>query len=161
MLRTARLRLRPLSADDVAAVEAVYGDEATMTTMPWRRLPDRAAVEAWVRDRLSEQARTRHGTYVVSDHEETLIGFCGFLPRDNELEIGWVIRKPHWGHGFATEAVAAVLATATDRRIVAAIRPGNLASMRVAEKVGLRFDHEAGDEFGTLLVYAIDSCSQE
>jgi RimJ/RimL family protein N-acetyltransferase len=161
MLRTARLRLRPISPDDAAAVEAVYGDAATMTTMPWRRLADRGAVDAWLRDRLSEQARTRHGTYVISDHEGTLVGFCGFLPRDEELEIGWVIQKPHWGNGFATEAVAAVLATTEDRRIVAAIRPGNLASMRVAEKVGLRFDHEAGDEFGALLVYANDSCSQE
>jgi hypothetical protein len=33
--------------------------------------------------------------------------------------------------------------------------------MRVAEKVGLRFDHKTGDEFGTLLVYAIESCSHE
>ena len=132
-----------------------------MTTMPWRRLPDRAAVEVWLRDRLAEQARTGHGTYVITDREGTLIGFCGFLPRDEELEVGWVIQQPHWGNGFATEAVAAVLATARDRRIVAVIRPGNLASIRVADKVGLRFDHEAADEFGALLVYAIDSCSQE
>ena len=102
-----------------------------MTTMPWRRLPDRAAVEVWLRDRLAEQARTGHGTYVITDREGTLIGFCGFLPRDEELEVGWVIQQPHWGNGFATEAVAAVLATARDRRIVAVIRPGNLASIRV------------------------------
>jgi RimJ/RimL family protein N-acetyltransferase len=153
MLRTARLDLRPISAEDVAVVEAVYGNPATMTTMPWRLLPDRAAAEAWLLDRLAEQATTHHGYFVITDREEALIGLCGFMPRGEDLEIGWVVREPHWGDGFATEAAAAVLSSATGRAICAAIRPSNTASIRVAEKIGLRFDHEDDDEYGRLLIY--------
>lgn len=154
MLRTDRLDLRPISADDVAVVEAVYGDPATMTTMPWRLLPSRAAAETWLEDRLSEQADTRHGFYVITDRAGTLIGLCGFLPRGEQFEIGWAIRQPHWGHGFATEAAAAVLSSARDQATFAVIRPSNLASIRVAEKIGLRFDREDDDEYGPLLVYS-------
>jgi RimJ/RimL family protein N-acetyltransferase len=157
MLRTARLDLRLLSADDRAIVEAVYGDPSTMTTMPWRLLRSRKAAEAWLADRRSEHARTGHGTYVVTDREGILVGMCGLQPRGGRLEIGWVIREPLWGHGFATEAAAAVLASAGDRSVFAAIRPGNRASIRVAEKIGLTLDREDGDEFGALLVYTNDT----
>ena len=153
MLRTARLDLRPISPDDVEVVVAVYGDPETMTTMPWRLLPDRAAAEAWLEDRLSDLADTGHGYSVVTDRAGTLIGLCGFMPRGEQFEIGWVICEPHSGSGFATEAAAAVVSSASDRAIFAAIRPGNLASIRVAEKIGLHFDREDQDEHGPLLVY--------
>jgi RimJ/RimL family protein N-acetyltransferase len=154
MLRTARLDLRPISADDVEVVVAVYGDPPTMTTMPWRLLPSRVAAAAWLEDRLSELADTGHGYFVVTDRAGTLVGLCGFMPRGEQFEIGWVIREPHWGHGFATEAAAAVVSSASDRTIFAAIRPGNLASIRVAEKIGLHFDRDDDDEYGPLLVYS-------
>ncbi len=153
-LRTARLVLRQLELDDAPSVQAVYGDPETMVTMPWRLLPDEVTAQAWVNDRVAEQRdRATPGTYLVSDRAGTLVGLCGFLPRAEQLEIGWAIRKHHWGHGFATEAAAAVLSCAGDRTVFAAIRPANRESIRVAEKIGLRFERETVDEHGPLLVY--------
>ena len=74
-----------------------------------------------------------------------VIGLCGVQPLDNgEFELGWWIWKTHWGRGFATEAARAVVeharsAMALDR-LVAVIDPPNAASIRVAEKLGLRFE---------------------
>ncbi len=60
------------------------------------------------------------------------------------LELGWVIRHSRWGNGFATEAARASLAWAwqhvdTDH-IISIIDRGNVASIRVAEKIGERFE---------------------
>jgi RimJ/RimL family protein N-acetyltransferase len=152
-LRTARLHVRALAGDDGAAVAAVYGDAETMVTMPWRLLADPHAVHAWLEARLGEARTGSPGYFVVFDHTAAVVGLCGFIPRDERLEIGWAIRHPHWGRGYASEAAAAVLAQAGDASVFAAIRPGNAASIRVAEKIGLRLEAETHDEYGTILRY--------
>src|SRR5262245_33935185 len=152
-LRTERLHVRALTHDDGAAVAAVYGDAETMVTMPWRLLADQEAVRGWLEVRLGGVGASSPGFFVVLDDAGAVRGLCGVIPRGDRLESGWAIRHPHWGHGYATEAAAAVLAQAGDRSVFAAIRPGNAASVRVAEKIGLRFEAETDDEFGVILQY--------
>lgn len=60
------------------------------------------------------------------------------------VELGWVIRRDRWGQGLATEAAAAALTWAwrhvgTDL-IISLIQPGNMRSVRVAEKIGARHE---------------------
>ena len=59
------------------------------------------------------------------------------------LEVGWLVARERWGEGFATEGGRAALAhafTALDaHRVISAIAPENRASIRVAEKLGLRY----------------------
>jgi len=153
MLQSARLDLHPLTSADADAVALVYGDADTMTTMPWRMLRSRELVDAWLAERIAEHARTGYGMYVVADRDGGIVGFCGFIPRDERLELGWVVHKSYWGRGFATEAADAVLATARDRDVFAAIRPDNAASIRVAAKIGLTLGGETEDEHGALLLY--------
>jgi RimJ/RimL family protein N-acetyltransferase len=153
MLHSARLDLRPLTSDDAAAVALVYGDPETMATMPWRMLATPELVDAWLDERIAEHARSGYGMYVVADRDGSVVGCCGFIPRDDRLELGWVVRKPYWNLGFATEAADAALSTARDRDVFAAIRPDNAASIRVAEKIGLIPSGEAEDEHGPLVIY--------
>ena len=153
-LRTPRLRLRALTHGDDAAVAAVYGDPDTMVTMPWRLLADRDTVRAWIAERLAEATSGSPGFFVVLDHAGTVVGLCGFIPRGERLEIGWAIRHERWGSGYATESAAAVLSEGAAWSVYAAIRPANVASIRVAEKIGLRFEAETEDEFGALVRYA-------
>jgi len=75
------------------------------------------------------------------------------------VELTWVIGRPHWGHGFATEAARAALqwtwgAVDTDR-IVSMIRPDNARSIRVAEKLGERFERADEINGDVIHVYAI------
>lgn len=62
--------------------------------------------------------------------------------REEEAEIGYVLRRDMWGRGFATEAAGAVMRWAYQEqgisRLVATCRPENGASVRVLEKLGLR-----------------------
>ena len=61
-----------------------------------------------------------------------------------ECEMGWALRLPYWGRGYATEAARACVAYAfTDlnrRQIISLIAPENARSIRVAERLGERFE---------------------
>jgi RimJ/RimL family protein N-acetyltransferase len=56
--------------------------------------------------------------------------------------IGWRLQRQHWGQGFASEAAHAVLDEVLRRfkidPVVAIVDPRNTASIRVAEKIGMR-----------------------
>jgi RimJ/RimL family protein N-acetyltransferase len=62
-----------------------------------------------------------------------------------DTEIGWHFHPDHWGHGYATEAAAAVLAyalaTGPDKtgldKLVAVTAPANTASQKVCERIGM------------------------
>jgi ribosomal-protein-alanine N-acetyltransferase len=75
-----------------------------------------------------------------------VIGFAGlkYLDDVNEVDLGYRFFKEHWGKGLATEASRAVVGYGFDvlrlRRIIAIADIDNKASIRVLEKVGLRFE---------------------
>ncbi|ABP54190.1 GNAT family N-acetyltransferase [Salinispora tropica] len=57
-----------------------------------------------------------------------------------EVEIGWHLHPDAWGHGYATEAAAAVLADAFSRgltRVIAVTDPANHASQAVCRRLGM------------------------
>jgi RimJ/RimL family protein N-acetyltransferase len=63
------------------------------------------------------------------------------LPAD-DVEIGWHLHPDHWGHGYATEAGAAVLARAFSAglsRVIAVTAPENVASQAVCRRLGMRY----------------------
>lgn len=70
------------------------------------------------------------------------MGYC-FYPRPEEVEVGYLLDQAFWGKGLATEAAQACLKygfTNFDvESIVAIVHPENIASQRVAEKIGMSF----------------------
>ncbi len=82
------------------------------------------------------------------------IGFAGLqhvsfaAPFTPAVETGWRLARKYWGHGYATEAARAALAHAFGPlglpEIVAFAVPGNMASRRVMERIGMKHD-PAGD----------------
>jgi ribosomal-protein-alanine N-acetyltransferase len=81
---------------------------------------------------------------------EGLFGWNGlqYLPDTDEIEIGYILAKPFWNQGLTTEAAFEGLRFVFEElgldEIVAIIHPENLASQRVAEKLGLHFTRQAG-----------------
>jgi RimJ/RimL family protein N-acetyltransferase len=90
--------------------------------------------------------------------ERKMIGHVGFHgpPREGEkLEVGYTIFPGYRGHGYATEAVVALMGWATSahgiRRFVASVSPTNQPSLAIVRKLGflqtgVQWDEEDGEE---------------
>jgi RimJ/RimL family protein N-acetyltransferase len=87
---------------------------------------------------------------VILKESGELIGDCGLEQMEVEgervAELGYDFRSEYWNQGFATEAACAVREYAFDilklPQLISLIRVGNLASKRVAEKVGMTLAEE-------------------
>jgi RimJ/RimL family protein N-acetyltransferase len=75
------------------------------------------------------------------------------VPDDRQGSVGYALWHEHWGRGLATEAAAAMLDLGFDRlglhRIEATIEPDNSASVRIAEKLGMRLEGRMKERFST------------
>jgi ribosomal-protein-alanine N-acetyltransferase len=82
-------------------------------------------------------------------HLPALYGWCGlgFLPETNEVEVAYLLGKPFWGRGYATEAARASVRYGFETigvdEIVAIVHPENTASRRVIAKLGMSFTRHA------------------
>lgn len=99
----------------------------------------------WISFMLDHYAQNILGMWAVTEKSnDSLIGICGFMPLegDNKYEIGYRIHPKFQGKGYATEAAIAIKDYAIKMQIndfVAFIEEENKASIRVAEKIGMRF----------------------
>jgi RimJ/RimL family protein N-acetyltransferase len=88
-----------------------------------------------------------YGQWAVEEKASgALVGRVGFWEPEGwpAFEVGWMLHRSHWGRGFATEAARAALEHAFQQmgrtHVISLIRVGNLASVRVAERVGERLE---------------------
>jgi RimJ/RimL family protein N-acetyltransferase len=157
---TERLGIRAFEPEDLHALHAVYGDpEVTRWIPAYPTLEHtRRALDLHVRG-----ARDGGPAFwaVIERSSGDLIGDAGLAPLDGgpDIELGYTLGRRWWGRGYATEAARACLAEAFGplgvERAVALIRPGNRASIRVAEKIGLRHEgHRSAHGGAEHLVYA-------
>ena len=144
-LETERLRLRPFAADlsDTDAFWQVMGDPVSMK---WYPAPfDREATRRWIERQLERYETDGSGLLVIEDRATgALLGDCGASFQDVDgrslLELGWHVLRARQGEGIATEAGGAcrdwAFATLRPPFLISLIRPENVASWRVAEKLG-------------------------
>lgn len=168
ILQTRRLTFRHLEPGDLDDLFALYRDPDMR-----RYIPDAPRTLAETREELAwfENGHPRHpelGLWATI-HKETnrFIGRCGLLPWTIdgrfEVEVAYLIDKAHWGQGLGTEAAAGIRDYAFSRlgltRLVCLIDKQNLASIRVAEKIGMAFEKEGRDDLGPFQLYALEEQS--
>lgn len=144
---TPRLFLRPRTMMEFESCLAMDRDpEVTrFVAGPWN---DHLQHESFLRDRIQRSMGEGLGYWSIFPKQvpTQFLGWVMLIPQDGvgpEIEIGWRLNRCAWGHGYATEAARHIVRHAFQcvglQRIVADIHPGNVASIRVAEKIGLRF----------------------
>lgn len=150
VLRTDRLVLRPWRDEDRAPFAALNSDPEVMRYIGDGSTLDRAGSDALVERILGHWEGRGFGLWAVEEAERgAFLGFAGlavpwFLPAVlPAVEVGWRLSRDAWGCGYATEAGHAALGHAFGvlglAEVIATIIPHNAASIRVAEKLGLRF----------------------
>ena len=93
---------------------------------------------------LADYKKYGYGRFAVELKETgEVIGFCGvkYLPEIDLSEVGYRYLKEYWGRGIGTEAAGVCVEFARDdlkiKKLIALIVPENIASIRVAEKLGM------------------------
>jgi RimJ/RimL family protein N-acetyltransferase len=112
---------------------------------------DRALSEAALRRDIGHWDTHRFGLWVIRDRASgQLVGRGGLVHTivggSGGVEVGWAVRHERWGEGIATEMARAALDAAAGEleldEVVSMTLPDNVASRRVMEKIGLRFDRD-------------------
>jgi len=113
---------------------------------------------------LPEYALRGVGRWAVIHREtEAFVGYCGikYIPQDEEYDLGYRFIESCWGKGYATECAQATLDYGRSRlagqRIVGKAFLGNLASIRVLEKIGMRYVGDQTYPEGVVAVYLADN----
>jgi RimJ/RimL family protein N-acetyltransferase len=162
-LETPRLILRMFREEDFETYATICADPDVMRYLGEGKPLTRP--EAWRQMAmiLGHWQLRGYGLWAVEERStRTLIGRIGLFNPEGwpGLELGWVLGKASWGHGYATEGARRVLDHVLGEmgreRVISLIYPGNAASIRVAERIGETlggrtqlFGHE-------VLVYGID-----
>jgi RimJ/RimL family protein N-acetyltransferase len=145
---TARLVLRPPALADAQQVFERYASDPEVTRyLGWPQHRSVADTEAFLGFSAAEWERWPAGPYLIHAREGgRLIGGTGLaFESDTLAATGYVLSKDAWGHGYATEALAAMVDLARDlgvTHLYALCHPDHRASQRVLEKCG--FDREPG-----------------
>ena len=146
VLETERLVLRHLSLNDLDSLAAIQSDVEVMRYMASGPLTWEQTAHNLERC-IALQAENGFSLWgAIEKAGGRLIGRCGLLPHSlqgrDEVEVAYLIARSHWGRGLATEAALALRDHGFDclglDRLVSIIHRDNLASRKVAEKVGLR-----------------------
>ena len=155
-LETERLVIRPWQPDDRPAFTAVMSHPEVTQYVHGGKPYTEAEVDEW----FARQARqiAEHGMCMgamVEKATNRVVGLGGTQPlgTTGDLEIGWILAREAWGHGYATETGAAamrhVLETLNRPRVVAIIDPGNEPSKRVAARLGMKYEATyTGEQLG-------------
>ena len=147
VLTTERLKLRPYRRDDLDSLLPVLGDPHSMRYYP--HAFSRGECSAWIERQLQRYEMDGFGLWAVELRETGgFVGDCGLTMQtvDDalEVEVGWHVHPDHQGQGIATEAGLgcrdhAFLSLGLTR-LISLVRPENVPSCRVAEKIGMHME---------------------
>jgi RimJ/RimL family protein N-acetyltransferase len=163
VLETERLVLRWLMPDDAAFVHELMNDPGWIRHIGDRGIRSIEDARHYIDERLHAQCvRLGYGlNRVALRASDTPVGICGLVRRDwlDSPDLGYAFLPQYRGRGCATEAAAAMLEHARDvlgmGRIAAIVSPDNEDSIRVLERVGMKFERRVTppDESSEVCLY--------
>jgi RimJ/RimL family protein N-acetyltransferase len=148
VLETERLILRQFSTGDAEFILELLNEPSFIQNIGDRGVRTLDDATAYITSvPLASYAKNGFGLYLVILKETNEpIGMCGLIKRDRlkDVDIGYAFLPKFWSRGYAVESTLAVKAYAKEviglKRMVAITDPANEASIRVLEKIGLKFE---------------------
>lgn len=157
------MRLREYTLADLDDLAAMFADAEHMRY--YERPKTREEAAAWIDWNLGLYAEHGFGLWVAESIDRgEFLGNVGLTPQTvdeaTDIEVGWHIKRDYWNRGLATEAAVACRDYGFDnlglKRLISIVHPDNMASRRVAEKIGMAFEKETVRDAGTVLVYSLE-----
>jgi [ribosomal protein S5]-alanine N-acetyltransferase len=146
LLRTSRLTLRPLAADDAPALFAIMRDPETMRFWDWPAFTDAETVEEIVAAQIADM-EAGNALYWAVCRDGPAIGCCDLSEIDGHharAEVGFLFGRGSWGQGFAVEAMGAIVDYAFGElgleRLWARFHAGNEKSRALLERLGFTYE---------------------
>ncbi|HET9589470.1 MAG TPA: GNAT family N-acetyltransferase [Anaerolineales bacterium] len=166
ILETERLLLRKISTDDAEFMLQLLNEPSFIQNIGDRGVRTLEDANAYILNGpAASYSRNGFGLYLVLLKETNEpIGICGLVKRVglDDVDIGYAFLPKFWSKGFAFESARAVKDYAKNvvglRRIVAITDPANAGSIRVVEKLGLRFERmiRLSEDDIELRLYAVE-----
>ncbi|MCW5900271.1 MAG: GNAT family N-acetyltransferase [Flavobacteriales bacterium] len=159
---TERLHLREMTPDDADHAFLLNSDPEVVRYTgdgPFASVEEARAFLAAYPD------YRRHGFgrwAMMRTADDAWLGWCGLKRlEDGTVDLGYRLLREHWGRGYATEAAQASLELGFGQfgleTIVGRVAQGNIASIRVLEKLGMRYwKTDVCDHDPEALIYRID-----
>ncbi|MBV9413513.1 MAG: GNAT family N-acetyltransferase [Solirubrobacterales bacterium] len=151
-VETARMVLERLRLEHAPEqLELLLDRRVTATLWPRTQAPTEADVLDGLAAKVEHWERHGFGMWLLRDRETgEMLGRGGlqytYTAGLDDVEAGWAIVPDHWGQGLATELALACVEVGFEqvglREIVAFTLPSNLASRRVMEKAGFRYERD-------------------
>ncbi len=162
-IQTPRLLMRPAGEPDIEPLHQLWIEPGVRRFL-WddEEIPVGRA-RAAVLDSIEHWSSRRFGLWTLAPAADMpLVGFCGFRPAEwaEAPELLFGLSATHWGRGLALEAARAAATYAFDTlnagRIVAATDPPNSASVKVLERLGMRFERQGQLDGLDTLFFTLD-----
>jgi ribosomal-protein-alanine N-acetyltransferase len=167
ILQTQRLNLRELNELDAPFILELLTDPSFLENIGDRGVSDLDSALNYIRTGPGDSyARNGYGLWLVELKDSGIpVGTCGLIRRDTlpAADIGYAFLPRYWGHGYAVEACAAVrdhaLRTLAMPQLLAIVSPGNDASIKVLERIGLSFREmvRLGADAEQLKLYSLEA----
>lgn len=148
ILETERLLVRQLSRDDAEFMLELLNEPSFIQNIGDRGVRTLEEARSYIQNGpIASYAKNGFGLYlVVLKETNEPIGICGLIQRDGlgDVDIGYAFLPKFWSRGYAVESALAVKSYAKNaiglHHLVAITDPANQGSIRVLEKIGLRFE---------------------
>jgi RimJ/RimL family protein N-acetyltransferase len=155
-LDTERLVLRPPSREDADDLSELFTDDEVTRGSGVEPASSPEGLLSIIESMLARWEADAFGAFIIETRfDRRVVGNAGLMVFDTrdwtpstwaeagshgQPELGWALIRAHWGHGYATEAAAAIRAwgrrARSIDRLVSLIAPDNVRSQRVAERLG-------------------------
>jgi [ribosomal protein S5]-alanine N-acetyltransferase len=148
VLETERLILRQFTPHDAEFIFEQLNDPAWIQNIGNRNIRTMDDARAYIINgpRASYEKNGFGLWLIILKETGESIGMCGLIRRDGleDVDIGYALLPKFWSKGYAVEAARATKDYAKNviglKRIVAIVDPANESSIRVLEKIGLRYE---------------------
>ncbi len=165
ILETSHLRLRLFRPDDFDDLARIYADPEVRRYFPDGML-DRTQTKEELDWSIAGGDGDRPGFVLhalIERRSERLIGRAGLLSWEidgaQEVEIAYLVDRSFWRRGYGGEIARALVRHGFEtlglHRLIALIHPNNTASIRTAERAGLRLERQTTVEGSPCLIYSI------